>query len=358
MIFLSPERPTLFLDEWKCKRNINKIASKAAQNGIRFTPHFKTHQSLEIGEWFRDEGVISITVSSVKMASYFASGGWNDITIAFPFFRSQISALKHLERSVNLRLFVNNPEDVFLLNDQLQNSFRVIAEMDPGYGRSGIESTNQKGLESLMEACQKTEKATFSGFYIHDGRTYQTGDPQRALEQGKSVLDLFSSLKSTYPGTPLIFGDTPSASLLDHFGDADEITPGNFVFYDWMQVLIGSCSIDEVALFCQLPVAQKRPELGHWILHGGAAHLSKDFVHEEGSISYGQTVELSGKSVTVKKGCYISSLSQEHGVMKVTCEPDIRDAVTICPIHSCLTANLHDHYLTTDGRRIEKRILS
>jgi len=89
-------KPTLLLDVDKCKANIKKMAEKAMLNNIVFRPHFKTHQSHEIGQWFRDEGVSKITVSSVEMASYFAQKSWKDITIAL----FQLIFLK-LRRSMN-----------------------------------------------------------------------------------------------------------------------------------------------------------------------------------------------------------------------------------------------------------------
>ena len=77
-------RPTFVIDKKICLNNIEKMTQKAADNGLRFRPHFKTHQSAEIGEWFRSFGVNAITVSSLQMAKYFAANGWKDITLAFP----------------------------------------------------------------------------------------------------------------------------------------------------------------------------------------------------------------------------------------------------------------------------------
>ena len=76
-------KPTFLVDEKKCRANIQKIADKAKRNNVEFRAHFKTHQSLAIGRWFKDAGVNKITVSSLDMAKYFASE-WNDITVAFP----------------------------------------------------------------------------------------------------------------------------------------------------------------------------------------------------------------------------------------------------------------------------------
>ena len=57
------DKPCLLIDEFIARANIHKMAKKARANKVNFRPHFKTHQSETIGEWFRDEGIKSITVS-------------------------------------------------------------------------------------------------------------------------------------------------------------------------------------------------------------------------------------------------------------------------------------------------------
>ena len=59
-------KPTLILDKKKCIENINTMFSKAKKHHLEFRPHFKTHQSLEVGSWFKEIGVTKITVSSVS----------------------------------------------------------------------------------------------------------------------------------------------------------------------------------------------------------------------------------------------------------------------------------------------------
>ncbi|RMG79679.1 MAG: alanine racemase, partial [Bacteroidetes bacterium] len=77
-------QPVPLLQSDICRANIRRMVGKARKNGVRLRPHFKTHQSAEIGEWFRAEGVSQIAVSSLVMAEYFAGAGWSDITVAFP----------------------------------------------------------------------------------------------------------------------------------------------------------------------------------------------------------------------------------------------------------------------------------
>ncbi|MEX2411749.1 MAG: alanine racemase [Candidatus Paceibacterota bacterium] len=358
MELIETGRPQLILDEFRCKRNINRLASKAKRQNLQFRPHFKTHQSLEIGKWFREAGVDSITVSSVDMASYFASDGWNDITIAFPFYPGQISALKKLERTVQLRLFINNKNQLSVLSKSLHKPFHVIIEIDPGYGRSGVHFSGQTQIDEIINECERSTLATFDGFYVHDGRTYQSRGKKDILDHIKPVLKVLNALKNNYPSSHCIMGDTPSCSVLEDFESIDVITPGNFVFYDWMQVLIGSCTIDDVALYCQVPIAQIIDNGNKAILHGGAVHLSKDSISKNRHSCFGQAIKYSKNEINIIENTFINSLSQEHGIAVGNFNELERNSLMICPIHSCLTANLHSHYLTTTGKIIEKRILS
>ena len=95
-------RPTLVLNKTVCLRNIELMAEKARRHNLRFRPHFKTHQSVEVGRWFRQKGIRHITVSSVQMAKYFANDGWDDITIAFPFNVNEIDELNSLLPAIKI----------------------------------------------------------------------------------------------------------------------------------------------------------------------------------------------------------------------------------------------------------------
>ena len=68
---ISITRPTLLLHRPTCEANIRKMAEKAEGQNVQLIPHFKTHQSAQVGEWFSKVGVKAITVTSVKMATYF-----------------------------------------------------------------------------------------------------------------------------------------------------------------------------------------------------------------------------------------------------------------------------------------------
>ena len=106
-------KPTLLLDEQKCRDNIRMMTGKAEKSKVAFRPHFKTHQSLEIGRWFKESGVDKITVSSLEMAVYFAPE-WNDITVAFPVNILEIETINYLAEKINLNLLIESVESASL----------------------------------------------------------------------------------------------------------------------------------------------------------------------------------------------------------------------------------------------------
>ncbi|MEJ0055892.1 MAG: hypothetical protein WDN75_09730 [Bacteroidota bacterium] len=52
----------------------------------------------------------------------------------------------------------------------------------------------------------------------------------------------------------LSIGDTPTCTVADEFTGINEVRPGNLVFYDMMQVIIGSCKREDVAIAMACPV--------------------------------------------------------------------------------------------------------
>ena len=362
----SIDRPIAIVDEDICRRNIETMVRKASKAGVKFRPHFKTHQSAEIGNWFRDHDLDGITVSTPEMAAYFMNDGWKNITIAFPFYKSQINQINRLlAEPADLRLFLNNPDCISLLDSKLIRPVKIYIEIDAGYNRTGVPADDFSALDMLLKKIGKSKKCTFHGFYVHDGRTYRAESDKEIKNAIKPSLEALKKLKEDFGGAELSVGDTPSCSTLDTFSPATEISPGNFIFYDLMQVKIGSCSLKDIGYFLICPVAESNRSPSRILIHGGAVHFSKDYIAIENAPSYG--LAFSRESISSKllqtNGHHIRALSQEHGTIPIPNQQDFdklksRDEVLVCPVHSCLSANLFRNYVTTNGRIINKRVLS
>lgn len=361
--FSTIEKPTLLLNENAARRNMHRMAEKARRLNLRFRPHFKTHQSAEIGEWFRTEGVTAITTSSIDMALYFASHGWDDITIAFPANLRQGRTLAALAERVRLGLLVESVETVQGLAQGITAPVDIWMKVDVGAHRTGLAWDAPEAARQVAEAVQRIPHFRLRGLLTHAGHTYgaRGGEAvcQRSAESAARIDGLRCALQAQGLGRlEVSVGDTPATSLCADLGPVDEIRPGNFIFYDSQQVQIGSCAWEDVAVALACPVVAKHAERGEIVVYGGAVHLSKDYLMEGEQRSYGAVClpTADGWSQPLP-GAYVSGLSQEHGILHVPAadfnQIQIGDLVCILPAHSCLTVTLMKRYQTLDGRVID-----
>lgn len=356
--------PTLLLDSEKCRRNIRSMVKKAAGSGVSFRPHFKTHNSIEIGRWFREEGVDKITVSSVKMAGYFADDGWDDITIAIAFNTRETGKVNELVKSgKKINLIIDSVKPLDTLKNELKDKVSIFVKIDTGYNRTGIMSDDNDKIEKIVRSINSAGMR-FAGFLTHSGHSYRATSRNEILDIYNDTMKKMEGLKnrflSEYPDLIISVGDTPTISITPDLRGADEIRPGNFVFYDLMQLSLGSCSTGQIAVVLAAPVISKNTLRKEIVVHGGAVHLSKEFLADSsGRSNYGQPVFLKPDSWgKLSDGSYVSSVSQEHSVIKADDKffeaVSIGDVIGIVPVHSCLAANLAGSYLTLDEERIPK----
>ena len=345
-------KPTLLLNESIAKRNISRMVSKAERSNARLRPHFKTHFSAEVASWYHDAGVTSCTVSSVDMAQYFYQNGWKDITIAFPFNRLEMPAINKMAEDATINLVIEDLNTLAFLKDQSINRIQYFIKLDVGTGRTGLPLAYD-----FADLTQGSEKVQFKGFLAHAGHTYKCSSNEAIIQANDHIIPELHKLKSKYGGM-LSYGDTPSCSVVPEFSGVDELRPGNFIFYDWMQYKITSCSFEEIAVCMACPVVAKHADRNEIVIHGGAVHFSKDHLDNGYVKNFGVLVELSENGwKQLDHEHHLVRLSQEHGILSVS-DPalyekiEIGQIVGIIPIHSCLAANLMGSYLTLDGKRI------
>ncbi len=362
-MYNSLTEPTLLLDKKKCLKNIQAIVDKAKRSNVTFRPHFKTHQSHEVGRWFHEKGVTKITVSSLKMAEYFADDGWDDITVAFPVNVHEKERINRLAEKITLNLLVVSAETVDQLGKEIHYPINLFIEMDTGSHRTGVAPENYSLLDAILDRINAYSHLSFKGFLTHDGHSYKIRNDKNAIRNiYQNTITIAKKLKQKYsthyPGLLFSLGDTPTCSVIETFTEIDEIRPGNFVFYDFTQVVIGSCTVDQIAVAMACPVVAMYPERNEIVVHGGAVHFSKDYLElSDGAISFGQVVRLSNSGWSAEDtGMYIKSVSQEHGIIHAdisnTEKIKVGDWLGVLPVHSCLTADAMRSYLTIEGERI------
>lgn len=359
-LFNQIDKPTLLLDEAAARRNIHNMAQKA--RAARFRPHFKTHQSAEIGEWFRAAGVSAITVSSVDMALYFAGHGWEDITIAFPANLRQAQSINALAQRVHLGLLLESVEAAQGLASQIHAQVDIWLKVDAGAGRTGLSWEHSAPAAQVAQAVRGIANFRLRGLLTHAGHTYGAQGAAEICRRYSESVARLQSLRGQlaeqgFHGLEISVGDTPASSVCPDLGPVDEIRPGNFVFYDAQQLHAGVCDWQDVAVALACPVVALHPERSEAVIYGGAVHLSKDYVTDADRRTYGYVCQAEGERWSAPlQGAWVDRLSQEHGILHMATE-DLRrvrigDLLFILPAHSCLTVTLMKRYLTLSGRWI------
>jgi D-serine deaminase-like pyridoxal phosphate-dependent protein len=345
-------------------KKIEGMARKAKASGVRFRPHFKTHRSAAIGEWFRRYGVASIAVSSVEMAKYFAQHGWNDVMVCIPANLRELDAMNALAETVDLHVLVDSLEAAEHLGSRIESEVNTWIEIDVGYRRTGVPAMDDARIQRIAHAIDRSPTLVLTGIITHAGHSYHAVSHEEIRRVHRDSVDQMAAVQDRlatagFPEAEVSVGDTPSCSIVETFErPVDEIRPGNFVFYDLTQLNIGSCTEDDISMTVACPVISKHLDRAELVIYGGGTSLSKEYYTAHGRQVYGLIALPTDEDdrTPSRPGAYIASLSQEHG--KVTGPPTfiadtrIGDVLLVLPVHACQAALLYGEYQTYEGERL------
>lgn len=111
------ETPAVLVDIDRLQRNIDRMATVAADAGVHLRPHVKTHKTPEIAKMQVAAGSRGITVAKIGEAEVMADAGLTDIFIAYPILgRSKLERLCRLARRADIRVAADSWEVVSALD--------------------------------------------------------------------------------------------------------------------------------------------------------------------------------------------------------------------------------------------------
>jgi D-serine deaminase-like pyridoxal phosphate-dependent protein len=360
--------PILLVDYEKLENNIRSMAAKAKKNGVILRPHIKTHKCIEIGKKQLENGAEGITVSTLGEADAFADAGFSDITYAVPLAADKFDGVKRISERTRLSVLVDHPNTVEPLGSFCKDVgiiLNVLVKVDCGYPRCGIDPESPAAI-NLAKKIHESPNLNFKGILTHAGHSYDATTIEEVKTIAKQEQDVMIRFAKTLKSENaeldpevVSIGSTPTARLADTFQEGiTEIRPGNYAFFDYTQVALGSCEVTDCALTVVSSVISKNMDRA--IVDAGATALSKDKgpIHIEPNVGYGKIVKdyVEGKLET---GVMITSLSQEHGKLTLTEKTSFDfkhgEKIRIIPNHSCLSANLFDYFQVVKGDSVVDR---
>jgi D-serine deaminase-like pyridoxal phosphate-dependent protein len=347
--------PALLLDLDVVESNLRRMAGRAAGLGVKLRPHVKTHKCIELAERQRALGARGITVSTLHEARVFADHGFDDITWAFPVILSRLGEVRELASRATLRVVADSPEAVDALAG-LGLPLHVWLKVDCGYHRAGVDPA-APGSVRLAERIAGTPPLIFDGLLSHSGHAYHgksRAEIAAIAEEERAVMAGFAErLRGAGIEVPEVsVGSTPAMSAVESLDGVTEARPGNYVFFDFMQVALGSCGVRDCGVTVLASVVSARPGEERCIVDAGALALSKD-PGPDGSDGIEETmgeIFADYAAGVLDPEVRLVSLSQEHGIVRAPRGGlPVGSRVRILPNHSCLTVACFDEYCVVRG---------
>jgi D-serine deaminase-like pyridoxal phosphate-dependent protein len=362
--------PALLLDLDVLERNLARMQDLADRCAVRLRPHVKTHKCIEIGRRQIALGAAGICASTFAEAAAFARSGFGDITWALPNPLSHLSAVFALSEETNatIRLLTDDLAAFGILERAARSRDRrlhVFLKVDCGYHRAGVDPRAPAALE-LIEALDRSNDVLFDGILTHAGHGYHARGKAELLaiagDERAVMLELAERAKRRgHTFREISIGSTPTLSVADRLDGISEIRPGNYVFYDYTQVALGSCALEDCATTVLASVISHQRGARRFVTDAGALALSKDSGpdHLTDSDHSGMgKVFADYPARRLADGVRFEQLSQEHGIVAAESAEQIErgyavgEKIRVLENHSCLCAALFDEYNVVRGDEV------
>jgi D-serine deaminase-like pyridoxal phosphate-dependent protein len=339
----SVDTPALLVDDSRLDDNVRLMAQLCQQHGKRLRPHIKTHKTLEIARRQRDNGAVGLTVAKLGEAEVYAAAGFDDLLVCYPIVGPlKLARLAALAQSATVSTVVDDvgaARDMSAAMTAAGVRLDVLLKLDVGMHRVGVAAD---GAEQLAAAVAELPGLRLRGVCIHEGSVYGEADPARRRAVGRDQVQRLVATAGRLRdrGLPIEVvscGSTPSLADVIDIDGLTEVRPGNYVFYDAMQVALGVVEVERCALSV-LTTVVSRGGPDHAVIDAGAKTLSLDRgAHGLGLLSYyGQIIG--------RDDVRLASLSEEHGWLRLGEEASlpVGERLRVLPNHACAVVNNFD----------------
>ncbi len=356
--------PCVLIDKPRLDRNIARMQAAVDAGRRALRPHTKTHKSIAIARQQRERGARGICCAKLGEAEIFAAAGFDDIRVAYPLNPVNIGRVLALAESTRLSFIVDHPAVAREWSDALHaagGAVGVLVKVDVGLHRCGIDP-DAAGAAEFVARVAGLPGLQFRGLLSHAGHAYGAASPAEAeaiAQNEAAVLTSLADRVRTFGVAvdEISVGATPTARFSAGIEGLTELRPGNYVYYDRMQVALGSASWDDCALTVLARVVTSHGT-DRLILDCGSKTLSSDLVRGPGPHPGHGVVFDSLHSSSPDQSLLIERLSEEHAVVRSSGTTALAPGhlVRVVPNHSCVVANLVNELWLIDGDDVLERL--
>jgi D-serine deaminase-like pyridoxal phosphate-dependent protein len=336
----------------------------ASAGGKRLRPHSKTHKSVNLARLQLARGAVGICCAKLGEAEVFADAGIEDIRLPYPLNPVSADRVLALLDRTRLSFIVDHADVARGWSEAMHEAGRevdVLVKVDVGLHRCGIDPASH-GAAELVARIAALPGLRFRGLLSHAGHAYgaTSSDDIAAIARAEASTLAALAAQVRALGVPveeISVGATPTTRFSAEEAQVTELRPGNYIYFDRMQVALGVATWDDCALTVLARVMTAHAP-DRVILDSGSKTLTSDLARGPGNTA-GYGAVLSGLESTVPdESLVIDRLSEEHAAVRALrpsrLEPG--DLVRIVPNHSCVVSNLVDSVWLVDGDEVVEQM--
>ena len=332
------DTPALWVDLDLLDRNIDHFSAYFKDANVNWRPRVKGIKIPALAQMLVRAGAIGVTCAKLSEAEVMVAGGIRDILIANQVVgEPKARRLAYLNRWADVMVAVDSLENARQISaaaQALDLSVRVVAEVDSGMHRCGVEP-GRAALEFCSQVAQ-LPGIRFSGLMAWEGHVVNIKDPvEKSLQAERAVGLLVETAElcraAGLPVSIVSCGGTGSYTISAHI-------PGGGVFGDVTYQRWGAQT--EPCLFILATViSHPRPECA--VIDAGRKAMN---------------VEYAMPRVKDTPGVLLDHCTAEHGILAVdpaVAAVQIGDRLNLVPGYEDLTVFLHDQLIGVRAGRVE-----
>lgn len=345
--------PAILLDLDALEKNINRYQALCTKHDKEVWPMIKTHKSSALAKMQMEAGATGFLCGTVDECEMVYGLGAKHIMYAYPVANpANIQRLLKLARDADIIIRLDTVAAAEILNAAAEKagvtlSYTIIVDMN--FHRFGMPV---EAVVPFAKALAPMEHLKFRGISTHPGQVYGCTDYEGVKEIAKLEMDTMQAAadalaEAGFPCEIISSGSTPTFKYVVENGKTTISHPGNYTFFDNIQMALGVAEEKDCALRI-LATVISNPAEGFYLFDAGAKCMGLD----QGA--HGNAAITGFGYVVGHPELTIVGLSEEVAKVKAArpCGLQVGDQVEIIPNHSCSSANNTTWYTCLRGDEV------